>query len=77
MTSNDDEEEKKAASVDLDDLGLSITSSNGNVVVSVVVGDSVAADKGLKPGDVIVSVNGRDTKSINDVGRAVCPRQGE
>ena len=71
VTSNDDEEEKKAASVDLDDLGLSITSSNGNVVVSDVVGDSVAADKGLKPGDVIVSVNGRDTKSINDVGRAV------
>ena len=32
---------------------------------------SPAAEKGLQPGDVIISVNGRDTKSVNDVGRAV------
>ncbi|MEP1667121.1 MAG: Do family serine endopeptidase [Rhizobiaceae bacterium] len=59
------------AGVELDELGLSIAESGSNIVVSQVDPNSTAAEKGLKPGDVIVSVNGRDTKSLNDVGRAV------
>ncbi len=61
----------KSASVDLDQLGLSIEPRNGAVVVTGVDGNSNAARKGVKAGDIIVSVNGRDAKSVNDVGRAV------
>ena len=57
--------------VDLDELGLSIAESGSNVIVAEVERGSAAAEKGLKRGDVIVSVNGKDTKSINDVGLAV------
>ena len=61
----------KSASVDLEDLGLSIARSGDGVVVADVDPDSAAAEKGVKRGDVIVSVNGSDAESINDVGRAV------
>ena len=57
--------------VDLDELGLSIAKSGSKVIVAEVESGSTAAEKGLKRGDVIVSVNGKDTKSINDVGLAV------
>ncbi len=61
----------KPASVDIEDLGLSITPKNNSVVVAEVFPDGSAAGKGLKSGDVIVSVNGKDAKSVNDVGLAV------
>ncbi|MEP1091088.1 MAG: Do family serine endopeptidase [Rhizobiaceae bacterium] len=57
--------------VELDELGLSITKSGSDVVVADVARDSAAARKGMKRGDVIVSVNGVDAKSVNDVGLAV------
>lgn len=59
------------ASVDLDELGLSIAKSGQEIVVTDVMDGSSAAEKGLRRGDVIVSVNGEDTKSVNDVGQAV------
>ncbi len=65
------DELQKSTGVELDELGLSITKSGENVVISNVMAGSTAAEKGLKPGDVIVSVNGRDTRTINDVGLAV------
>lgn len=71
LLTDDGSKNEDTAAVDLDDLGLSITSSDGNVVVVDVMDDSTAAEKGLKPGDVIVSVNGRETKSVNDIGQAV------
>ncbi|MGI9365311.1 MAG: Do family serine endopeptidase [Rhizobiaceae bacterium] len=58
-------------SVDLNELGLSITKSGQDIVVTDVQGGSSAAEKGLRPGDVIVSVNGENTKSVNEVGQAV------
>jgi serine protease Do len=64
-------ESEKDASVDLDELGLSIARSGAKIVVTDVMGGSAAEEKGLKQGDVIVSVNGRDTKSVSDVGQAV------
>lgn len=59
------------ASVTLEQLGLSITESDAGVVVSEVDEGGTAAEKGVRAGDVIVSVNGRDAGSVNDVGRAV------
>ena len=60
-----------SASVDLEDLGLSISRTDNGVIVADVEPDSAASEKGLKRGDVIVSVNGSDAKTVNDVGRAV------
>ena len=67
------EQESPATStgVELDELGLSITTDGGNIVVADVANDSPAQRKGLKRGDVIVSVNGVDANSVNDVGLAV------
>ena len=65
------DEPATSTGVELDELGLSITKSGSEVVVADVARDSTAAKKGLKRGDVIVSVNGVDAKSVNDVGLAV------
>ncbi len=61
----------KKASVDLEQLGLSIEPFEGNIVVAEVEKNSAASNKGIRPGDVIVSVNGKDANSVNDVGQAV------
>jgi serine protease Do len=61
----------KSAEVDLEELGLSIEQTASGVVVAEVESDSAAEKKGLRRGDVIVSVNGVDTKSAKDVGMAV------
>ncbi len=61
----------KGASVELEHLGLSIEPYKGNIVVAEVERESAASKKGIRPGDVIVSVNGITTNSVNDVGRAV------
>ncbi|MEE9314634.1 MAG: Do family serine endopeptidase [Rhizobiaceae bacterium] len=60
-----------SSSVDLEEFGLSIESRGNTVIVADVSEDSAAARKGIQAGDVIVSVNGREAKSVNDVGRAV------
>lgn len=57
--------------VDLDQLGLSISPADGGVIISDVLPQGAAAKQGIRPGDEIVSINGRDTRSVNDVGRAV------
>lgn len=61
----------KSASINIDELGLSIEQTASGVVVTGVDNDSAAAEKGLRRGDVIVSVNGLDTKTTTDVGLAV------
>lgn len=60
-----------SAGVELDELGLSITKSGSNIVVTDVKPGSPAEEKGLRTGDVIVSVNGQDAETVNDVGLAV------
>ncbi len=57
--------------VSLEDFGLEIIPSDQGVQIADVMGGSPAAEKGLRPGDVIVSVNGRSTETVADVGRAV------
>ncbi|MEL6735820.1 MAG: trypsin-like peptidase domain-containing protein, partial [Pseudomonadota bacterium] len=57
--------------VDLDQLGLAIERGEDGVIVSDVMPGGAADEKGIQPGDVIVSINGKDTGSVNDVGAAV------
>ncbi|MEO1398801.1 MAG: Do family serine endopeptidase, partial [Pseudomonadota bacterium] len=57
--------------VDLDQLGLAIERGDDGVVVADVMPGGSAEEKGIRPGDVIVSINGKDTASVNDVGAAV------
>ena len=55
----------------VDTLGLSLTSGDDGVTVTDVDGDSDAAEKGVRPGDVIVNVSGKDVKKPEDVVSAV------
>ena len=48
-------------------LGLALAESPDGVVVKSVDPDSDAAEKGVRPGDVIVKVSGRDVKKPADV----------
>lgn len=57
--------------IDIDELGFSIFEGPDGVTVDTVNPDGVAGEKGVREGDVIRSVNGIDTKTANDVGRAV------
>ena len=58
--------------VDLEQLGLAIElTPDGSVVVADVMPGGAAEERGIMPGDVIVSINGQDTASVNDVGAAV------
>ena len=63
-----------AASVaTLDDFGLTVASADDGdgLVVTAVEPDSPAAERGIQPGDVIVSVNSTEVTSIEDIDRAV------
>ncbi|WP_455481086.1 Do family serine endopeptidase [Bartonella sp. B12(2025)] len=53
----------------LEDYGLIVALSDDGVglVVTDVDSDSDAADKGIRPGDVIVTVNNKSVKKISDV----------
>lgn len=62
---------KTDSAIDLDDLGLSVAAKGNRVVVADVNPQSVASEKGIRAGDEIVSINGRDTRSVNDVGREI------
>jgi serine protease Do len=66
---NDDQESK---SVDLSQLGLTLMPARAGkdaqgVVIAEVDPSSDAAEKGLKPGDVILEVSGQTVSSPNDV----------
>ncbi|WP_208435175.1 Do family serine endopeptidase [Bartonella phoceensis] len=57
----------------LEDYGLIIAPSEDGVglVVTDVDADSDAADKGIRPGDVIVTVNNKSAKKISDITDAI------
>ncbi len=54
---------------DLD--GLKLGERQGRVVVEGVAPESLAADKGVRPGDILVSVDRQAVASAGDVGRIV------
>ncbi|MCE7026983.1 Do family serine endopeptidase [Jiella avicenniae] len=57
----------------LSGYGLTLTPSEDGqgVVVTDIDPDSTAAEKGVQPGDVIVSVNGKSVRSRGDVSQAL------
>ena len=54
-----------------------LAASVKGVLVTSVSPDSPAADKGIRPGDVIVKVGGRNVASPEDVANRVTAAQGE
>ena len=54
-----------------DDLGLGLADSDDGVVIAEVEPGSAADEKRLSEGDVVVSVNGRSTKEVREVGAAI------
>lgn len=56
---------------DLEELGLALTSSDEGVTISGVDPTSQAAEKGLRPGDIIVKVAGKEVSSPEDVSREI------
>ena len=59
------------ASVDFDDLGLSLTETDNGVSVASVMPDGAADERGLQAGDRIVSINGTDTTDVQSVAQAL------
>jgi len=58
------------ARFDLPDLGLELESADTGVAVTSVAPDSPASEQGIRPGDVIVSVNqteAKDSETVADV----------
>jgi len=58
-------------SVNLSSFGLVVVPSDQGVSVAEVLENSPAREKGIQPGDVIVSVNGRPADSVDAVEGAV------
>ena len=48
-------------------LGLSLTSSDDGVTVQDVDQSSEAAEKGIRPGDIVLKISGRDVKTPSDI----------
>jgi serine protease Do len=50
-----------------DEIGISVRPSNEGLRITVVDRDSLAAQAGLKNGDVLLSVNGTPARNVDDV----------
>ena len=70
-------EPSAAETTALEDFGLELTDGDDGVTVVEVEADSAADEKRLQAGDVIVSVNGTETKDVKSVGKAVADAMGE
>jgi serine protease Do len=55
----------------LAELGVELTNTPDGVVIAGIERGSPASDKNLRRGDVVLSVNGTDIKSVDDVSDAV------
>ncbi len=64
-TSNENGEFKLA------ELGVELTNTNNGVVITSIESGSPASRKRLREGDIVLSINGTETKSIADVSSAV------
>jgi serine protease Do len=62
-----------AAPSAVEGLGLEVTPNDGGegLVITAIDPDGLAADQGLAPGDVILELNGRDIKDIEDISKAL------
>ena len=65
----DEDDEVKPTT--FEDLGLGLSDSANGVVIAEVEPGSVADEKSLSEGDVVVSVNGHATKDVREVGAAL------
>jgi Do/DeqQ family serine protease len=61
----------KERSQNTKDIGISVREERGKVIVQSVDPNSPAARVGIEPGDVILKINGKDIKSIEDYRRAI------
>src|SRR3954469_25887421 len=52
-------------------VGLRVEAAQGGLAIRQVTNGSVAAERGLRPGDVIVGANGQQTSSAEALGREV------
>jgi serine protease Do len=52
-------------------VGLSVTERSGRVVVDRVTRGSVADRTGLQPGDVVLGINGRELRGLEELGAEV------
>jgi serine protease Do len=69
----DDDEARPSTERTLDELGLTVTPAEDGkgVAISEVDPNSDAADKGLKAGETITSVNNQEVKTVEDISTAV------
>jgi Do/DeqQ family serine protease len=61
----------KERSQNTKDIGISVREERGKVIVQSVDPNSPAASVGIEPGDVILKINNKDIKSIEDYRRAI------
>ncbi len=71
--------EKDTGKVELSDLGIEVEKAEDGAGVRITQLDpkSQAADRGLKPGDVILEVSGEDVSSPGDVAHALKNAKGK
>jgi Do/DeqQ family serine protease len=61
----------KESSQNTKDIGISVREERGKVIVQSVDPNSPAASVGIEPGDVILKINNKDIKSLEDYRRAI------
>jgi Do/DeqQ family serine protease len=61
----------KERSQNTKDIGISVREEGGKVIVQSVDPNGPAASVGIEPGDVILKINGKDIKSLEDYRRAI------
>ncbi|MEE9385092.1 MAG: trypsin-like peptidase domain-containing protein [Nannocystaceae bacterium] len=57
-------------------LGIDVRPEPGGLRINRVLADSLAARLGLKPGDLLFEVNGRETASVEDVAKGLAEKLG-
>ena len=78
-----DKEEYKEQTTSIDakitGIGVNIISLDGNVLIVSVVEDTPAEENGLKAGDIILSVNGKEVrgKTVSDVAALIRGKEGD
>lgn len=60
---------KKASAkeLEIDDFGISVADTKNGVAISDIDPDGVAAERGIKPGDIVVSINNKEVSKASEV----------